>query len=176
MKRAEKETFVSNLSTSVQQAEAFALMSFEKLTVEQMTQFRLSLRKKGVRVKVLKNTLAKRVFSETDYKSLSEHLQGPTLLAYGSEDVVSTAKAIWEWVGKDDLAIKVKAGVALGGVLSNVQMEALSKLPGREELLTSFLFALHDAPKRVLYAAKDMPQKLGYALNALKEKKEKEPA
>ena len=178
MKRSEKEAFVSKFNDNIKDSSAFALMAFEKLSVEAMTEFRLALRKKGVRVQVVKNTLAKRVFGKTDYSSLNEHFQGPTLVAYADKDgdAVETAKAIYEWVGRDGLEISVKGGVALGDVLSESQMSALSKLPGREQMLTGFLFALQDAPRRVLYAAKDMPQKMGYALAALKDKKEKEGA
>ena len=61
MNRAQKETFVSEFQSGIEGAQAFALVSFNKLTVEQMTAFRLSLAKQQVRVKVVKNTLAKRI-------------------------------------------------------------------------------------------------------------------
>lgn len=176
MNRAEKEAFVSDLKEGVDKSQAFALMSFSKLTVEQMTSFRLSLRKKDVRVRVVKNTLARRVFDESEFKGLSEHLQGPTLLAYGSGDPVLAAKAIWEWTSKEGLAIKVKGGAALGQMMSEAQLKALSSLPGKNELYVSFLWALKSAPTKFLYALQDAPKRLGYGLNALKEKKEKESA
>ena len=50
MNRLEKQEFVSELAKGVQESQAIALMSFSKLTVEQMTSFRLSLRKKDVMV------------------------------------------------------------------------------------------------------------------------------
>lgn len=174
MNRTEKEAFVSNLTQGIKDAQTFALMSFNKLTVEQMTEFRLSLRKQNVQVKVIKNTLAKRVFNESPYKEVVSHLTGPTLLAYSDGDPVTTAKAIWEWAGKENFDIKVKTGAALGKVATDVQLKALSKLPGRNELLVSFLWALKSHPTRFLYALQDAPKRLGYALVALKEKKEKE--
>ncbi len=174
MNRTQKAAFVSDLDESIKSAQAFALLSFSKLNVEQMTAFRLSLRKSNVRVKVIKNTLAKRVLDQTDFKEIGAHLEGPTLIAYGPGDPVTTAKAISEWAGKENFDIKIKAGMALGKVVSDVQLKALSKLPGRNELLVSFLWALKSHPTRFLYALKDAPQRMGYALNALREKKEKE--
>ena len=175
MKRAEKETFVSDLTKSVSGAQVLALLSFRKLTVEQMTNFRLSLRKQGgLRVKVVKNTLARRVFETTPYKGLSSHLKGPVLMAYGDGDPVLATKALWEWVGKENFDVQVHGGVALGQMMTKAQLNALSKLPGKNELLVSFLWCLKSSPTGLLNAVQDMPRKLGYALAALKDKKEKE--
>ena len=60
--------------------------------------------------------------------------------------------------------------------MSDLQLKTLSKLPGRNELYVSFLWALKNHPTRFLYAVQDAPKKLGYALQALKDKKEKESA
>ena len=174
MNKAQKEEFVKHLHDGLSQAQAFALLSFSRLTVEQMTSFRLSLKKSNIDVKVVKNTLAKRVLAESQYKAVTEHLKGPTLMVYSAGDPVMTAKAITEWANKENFDIKLKAGAALGKVISTDQMKALSKLPGRNELLVSFLWALKSHPTRFLYALQNTPQKLGYALGALKTKKETE--
>ena len=176
MNRAEKEDFVSNLTQEMSKAQAFALMSFSKLTVEQMTQFRLDLSKKSVSVKVVKNTLAKRVFDTTPYKAVSSQFEGPTIVAYSEKDPVTTAKAIFEWIGKEGFNLKVKSGAALGQVMTHDQLKALSKLPGRNELYVSFLWALKSSPTKFLYALQDAPKRLAFALVALKTKKEKESA
>ena len=174
MNRTQKEAFVANLSQGIEKAQAFALMSFSKLDVEQMTAFRLSLRKRNIYVKVVKNTLAKRVFEKTPYSNVSSLLEGPTLVAYSAGDPVLTAKAVWEWAVKENFNVKVKGGAALGQAMSEAQLKALSKLPGRNELLVSFLWALKSHPTKFLYALQDAPKRLGYALGALKAKKEKE--
>lgn len=141
-----------------------------------MTSFRLELKKKNVNVKVVKNTLAKRVFGATPYKEMNDHLKGPTLLAYSSNDPVITAKAIYEWTKKEGFDLKMKGGAALGQTMSAAQLEALSKLPGKNELFVSFLWALKSSPTKFLYALQDAPKRLGYALAALQQKKEKESA
>jgi large subunit ribosomal protein L10 len=174
LNRTQKEAFVADLEDGVRKAQAFALMSFSQLNVEQMTSFRLSLRKRDIHVKVVKNTLAKRVFDKTPFAGVSAHLQGPTLLAYGPGDPVITAKAIWEWAEKENFNVKIKSGAALGQLMSEAQLKALSKLPGKNELFVGFLWALKSSPTKFLYALQDAPRRLGYALNALKEKKAKE--
>lgn len=174
MNRTEKESFVNNLSEWVKKSRALALVSFSGLDVEKMTSFRLDLKKRDVNVKVLKNTLASRVFKGTEYEGLSQHLQGPTLLAYSSSDPVTAAKAICDWIDKEGYELKIKGGAALGKTVSINQLKALSKLPGRNELFVSFLWGLKSPPTKFLYALSDAPKKLGYALVALRNKKEKE--
>jgi large subunit ribosomal protein L10 len=174
--RAQKEAFVKEFSEEIASASALAVLSFNKLSVEQMTSFRLGLRKQGVRVRVVKNTLARRVLSTTALKDLATDFIGPTLVAYGEGDAVVTAKAICEWLGKENFDVKVKSGSALGQTMTQAQILALSKLPGKKELMTGFLWALNSAPTKFLYALQDAPRRLGYAIGALQAKKEKESA
>ena len=105
MNRTEKQQFVDDLNTGLKNVQAMALLSFNKLSVEQMTSFRLSLAKNSINVKVVKNTLAKRVFNEGAYKELSPHLKGPTLMVYGDQDPVITAKSIIEWASKENFEL-----------------------------------------------------------------------
>ena len=172
MNRTEKQEFVSDFAKGLGGAQAFGLLSFSKISVEQMTSFRLALSKNKVSVKVAKNTLAKRVLADTPFKDLTTQLKGPTLFVYGAQDPVVIAKMIVEWTTKENFDLKLKGGVALGQVMSENQMKALAKLPGRSELLVSFLWALKSHPTRFLNALQDTPRKLGYALGALKTKRE----
>ena len=174
MNRVQKEAFLEGFSKKIASSQAFALFSFSKLNVEKMTAFRLGLRKKNVYVKVIKNTLAKRIFDQSNFKTLGESLTGPTLIAYSDKDPVVTTKAIWEWVEKEGMGLKAKSGMALGRVMTGAELKTLSKLPGRNELLVSFLWGLKSHPTRFLYALQDSPRKLGYAVAALREKKTKE--
>lgn len=174
MDRTQKEAFVNNLKSGVNASQALALINFSGLDVEKMTSFRLSLKKHNVNVKVLKNTLAERAFSGGAFEVLGKNLKGPTLVAYGASDPVMTAKAICEWVGREGYSLSVKSGAALGKIISFDQFKALSKLPGKNELFVSFLRGLKMPPTKFLYALSDASKRLGYALAALRSKKEKD--
>lgn len=172
MNRTEKETFVDQFTKDITAAKAFALMSFSKLTVDQMTSFRLRLSKNNVRVKVLKNTLAKMVLEKTPYRDMIPQLDGPTLIALGTGDPITTTRLVCEWADKLNFNLKIRGGMALDRILSDIELKRLSKLPGRNELLVNFLWAAKSHPTRFLHASCDIPRRLGYALGALKTKKE----
>jgi len=168
---SKKQTFVSELSSKIKDANTFAILSFNKVNVATMTGFRIALKKQGLFVKVAKNTLLKRALDSTPYKELGSTLKGTSLIVYSHGDVVTSAKSIVEWLGKEDFSVDIKAAMAMGQIVDKSKLVALSKLPGRKELLTGFLFALTGVPKKVLFALEDAPRKLCYAIIALKEKK-----
>jgi len=174
LNRSEKATFVENLTSGINNAQALAILSFNKIDVESMTSFRLSLKKRKVNVQVVKNTLAKRAFETTPFKEVAKHFEGPTLVIYSDGDPVVTAKAIAEWADKENFDVKIKGGVALGQAMTAEQLKQLSKLPGRNELYVSFLWALKSSPTKFLYGLQDIPRRLGYALYSFKDKREKE--
>ncbi|MBI4406018.1 MAG: 50S ribosomal protein L10 [Deltaproteobacteria bacterium] len=172
MNRSEKEAFVEELGGGLVSSQAFALLSFSKLSVEDVTAFRLGLGRNNIKVKVVKNTLAKRALEQTPFKELEPQFEGPMMLAYGPGDPVAIAKTLCEWAQKEGFGLKLKGGVAMGQLLSEAQFKALSKLPGRNELLVGFAWALKSQPTKFLYALQEIPKRMAYALVALKAKKE----
>lgn len=97
-------------------------------------QMRLALRKKDIRVQVIKNSLARRVFDELGLGSATRFFEGPTAVAWGGPTIVELAKEMTAWAGKIK-QLKVKGGATAGQPLTSDQVTALSKLPSREELL-----------------------------------------
>lgn len=95
---------------------------------------RLALRQKNIRLQVVKNSLAKRVFTELGLTPVSKYLEGPSAVAWGGPSIVELAKEITAWAGKAN-KLEIKGGTASGQALTPQQVLALSKLPPREELI-----------------------------------------
>ena len=95
---------------------------------------RLALHQKNIRIRVVKNSLAKRVFEDLGLGAAGSYLEGATAVAYGGPTIVELAKEISEWAGKL-VKLEIKGGAAAGQPLSAAQVKALSTLPSREELL-----------------------------------------
>jgi large subunit ribosomal protein L10 len=100
----------------------------------QNNSMRLALRQKDIRIQVVKNSLAKRVFEEVGLASASRFLEGPSAIAWGGPSIVELAKEISQWAAKIG-KLQIRGGVASGKPLSSEQVTALSKLPSRGELL-----------------------------------------
>ena len=97
-------------------------------------QMRLKLREKEIQIRVVTNNLARKVFSESGLDGVGDFFKGPTAVAWGGDSVVELAKEISEWAGKIE-QLQIKGGVSDGEPISAGEVDVLSKLPSREELL-----------------------------------------
>lgn len=147
MNRIEKTQEVEDLKVLFGDAQLTVLTEYIGLNVESMTSLRSSLRKVETGYRVVKNTLARRATVDTDSEALNEHFTGPVGVAFASEDPAAAAKALTEFA-KDHDEFKIRAGVLSGGkVLTLQQIEALAKLPSKDQLRAMLLGALSGVPR-----------------------------
>jgi ribosomal protein L10 len=83
---------------------------------------------------VVQNRICRRALAETGLAPLGQLLHGPSTVVWGGSNIVDLAKAL---TAEDKAVVKmeIRGGVTSGQVLSKEDIEALSKLPSREELL-----------------------------------------
>ncbi len=134
MATAEKEAKVEELKAIMAEAKGFYLADFTGIDVAAVTELRNKLRDADVQYQVIKNRLAIRAAEEVGIAGLDEYFSGPTALAYSKEDPIAPAKILHDFV-VDGGKIQVKTGFMEGEVLAADKVEALAKLPSREELL-----------------------------------------
>jgi len=97
-------------------------------------QIRLALRKKKISMLMVKNTLARRVFSDMGLQ-VDGIWEGPTVLAWGGDGVADLSKAI-EGFMKKNPKMKVKGAIAEGQKLT---FEQALQMPTRAEALGTVL-------------------------------------
>jgi len=167
---------VELLTEKIEQAKGIFLTDFTGLTVEEMTDLRARLRKENIMYRVTKNTLMKRALEKAGHSGkLDSYLEGPTGLAFGFEDPVSPAK-ILKTFAKEKQKLKLKASLIEGQVFGAEETERLAELPSKQELQAQLLAVLNAPATQLVRALTGNMTKLLYALQALKEKKEKEAA
>ena len=132
MEREEKETFVSSLRTALESAEVVIVTSQTGLTVAQTTTLRSQMREAGASFKVAKNTLARLAVKVLDCEVITDHLTGPTAIAY-SADPVAAAKIIAAFAKGND-KMKILGGSFKGKALSAADVQQLASLPSLDEL------------------------------------------
>jgi large subunit ribosomal protein L10 len=94
-------------------------------------QVRLGLRKKGIHLQMVKNSLARRVFTEMGI-AIDAGWDGSTTVAWGSTSIAALSKEIETLAKKHDKLIKVKTAVADG---QEVGFDLALKMPTREEAI-----------------------------------------
>lgn len=171
MKRAEKEQEVQGLSERFKKAELTILADYCGLTVSQMTNLRRSLREVKAEMKVVKNNLARIAVQDTVLSPLKDYFTGPIAAITSMDDPVAPSKAISKFA-KDFEKLKIKVGFLSGKLLSANDIDALSKLPSREQMLASLLGSMNAPAQSLVGVFAAMPRKLVTVLAAVRDKKQ----
>ena len=96
-------------------------------------ELRQALHAEGVRITVIRNTLARTAFADTPLESFSPALDGPSALCYGGESVVDVARMLIDWAKKID-SLEVRAAVLDGEFFDGAAgVKHLSTFPTKEE-------------------------------------------
>jgi large subunit ribosomal protein L10 len=133
---------------------------------------RLDLRKKGIRLQMVKNSLARRVFGDLGLK-INTGWEGSTTVAWGSSSIAKLSQEMDTLIKKHTKFMKAKIAVADG---EEVAFDVATKLPTREEAIGELL-GLMMAPHASLMGALQGPGgQIAGQLLAIEEKKKDEAA
>jgi large subunit ribosomal protein L10 len=170
VKREDKARVIEELTEKLR-GSSVVLVDFKGINVAQSTQLRARSREAGVDFVVAKNTLAQRAANKAGLEGLEKFLVGPTALAFSDDPVVS-AKLMAEFADEVE-AFELKGGLLDGGrVMGSDDVVALSKLPGRKQLLAQLLGAIQ-APLAGLVTVLNAPlRNLAVVLNQVAEQKQ----
>jgi large subunit ribosomal protein L10 len=134
MSKYVKELMMDQLRSDLDSGRSVLILDLKGLDAVAEYQFRRDMRKKSIRVRALKNTLARRVFSEMGMDGLSRYLEGPSVLVWGGDGVAELAKEVSAQV-KTLKKPEIKGGAVDGVVIGPGQVDEITKLPSREALI-----------------------------------------
>lgn len=136
-----KQPIVEEIKSYAADAKAAVLVDYRGLTVEQDTKLRRQLREAGVVYKVYKNTMMTRAFEGTDFDQLDKDLEGPTAVAFSSEDETAPARILYEF-SKEAEQLQFKSAVVSGTYYDEDGIKMLAKIPSRDTLISKLLGSL----------------------------------
>lgn len=135
MDRAQKEKVVEELDQIFESSGVVVVAHYAGLTVAEMQDLRARMRAAGGSVRVAKNKLAKIALEGKPNASLADLLTGMTVLSY-SEDPVAAAKVAQDFA-KDNKKFEILGGAMGENALDAAGVEAVSKMPSRDELIAT---------------------------------------
>lgn len=162
---------LAEITKNLNDSKAVIITEYAGLTVAEQTLLRAEASKTGGAFLVTKNNLVRLALEEKSKdlaKGLDTFLNGPTAV-YFSQDAVSAAKVVTKFA-EDHEKLKIKTGLMDDKIITITEINTLSKLPSREQLLSSLLAQLQ-APAQALVRQLSAPiQNFVYGLEALKAK------
>lgn len=170
MNRSEKATIIEAIKAKADKASIAVVTDFKGMPVEEMTRLRVKLRENNADLCVVKNTLAQLALTDGPHDVIKDKFKDNCAIALGGEDPVAVAKVLSEFL-KTSKTLQIRHGSLEGKFLSQAQLEALSKLPGKQELLAQVLGTMNAVPTNFVSLFANMLRGLLYALKAIEEKK-----
>ena len=143
MDRARKAQVVSELKDVFQQSGIIVAARYAGITVAEMSDLRNKMRENSANVRVAKNRLARIAIEKSRTEGMKHSLVDQIVLMY-SEDPVTAAKISVEFA-KTNGNLKIVGGAMGEKILDSDGVTEVSKLPSREEVLSS-ISALLVAP------------------------------
>ena len=166
-----KKEVVKELNNQANLSIAGAIAEYNGLNVQDMTLLRTKARESGIYLKVVKNSLSKRAFADTNFECLIDNLNGPLIIALSKEDLASPARLFKDF-GKDYEQLKT-VGLSINGeAYPASDLESIAKLPTKDEAY-SMLMGLMKAPiEKTVRLLNELPTKFVRLSNAMKDRQE----
>jgi large subunit ribosomal protein L10 len=159
---------VKILQDKFAKAQSAVVVEYQGTTVNDQVELRSALLKAGGEMFVTKNTL---IDLAAGKGKLTDSLTGMNAVVFSFEDPVAALKALFKFHA-DTEKLVIKQGIMEENVLSIKEVEALSKLPGKQELLTTLVVRLKGPSQGLVNVLKAGSRDLVYALRALQKQME----
>ena len=168
---AAKKAMVEEVSAVASKAISAVVADYRGLTVNQMTQLRAQARKSGVYLKVVRNTLTRRAFLDTEFACLSDKLVGPLFVALSLQAPSDAARLLKEFV-KTFEKLEIKA-LAVGGKLyTSDQLDVIASLPTKDEALAKLMYVMRAPVEKFVRTLAQPQAKLVRTIAAIRDTKQ----
>jgi large subunit ribosomal protein L10 len=173
LNRTQKEDSVKELNEKLATSRMALRTEYRGVTVEDITRLRKELRAEKSSYRVVKNKLFKIAAKGTPGEQLADSLVGPTGVVFlpMDGDPAAVAKVLKKFQ-EDVEAFEVGEGFLGEKQMSASDVEALSKLPSREELLSQLVRQMMAPIQNFHGVLSALPRNLVFVLDAIKRQKE----
>lgn len=147
-----KKQAVAELAEKIKKAQSIVLVDYKGISVSDETSLRKTIREAGAEYLVAKNRLFKLALKEAGVEdSFDDILKGTTSFAFGYDDAVAPAKAVFDFGKTKKEFFNIKAGVLEGKRVEAGEVEALATLPSRDQLLSMVLNGMLGPIRKLAY-------------------------
>ena len=162
--RIEKIAILDEVVARIKDSDYCFILNYGGASVAKMAALRASLRKLDSRLLVVKNTYLAKVAKEKGWSDdVNAMLSGPTAVVTGKGEPTAVAKAVMEFVNDKELAGKasVKGADYDNKIVDAAMVEALSKVPGKDQLRATLLMLLKEPATRIARVLSEKAKKEG---------------
>ena len=158
---SQKKAYVDELAGKLKNSVAGVVVDYKGISVADDTKLRRELREAGVEYTVVKNTMLRLALADLGYTEMEKVLEGSTAIAISKEDPIAAAKILGKYAEDSKGKFSIKAGYMDGKEMDVAAVQELSKLPGKQELLSMLCSALQGNIRGLAVALNAIAEKNG---------------
>lgn len=148
---------------------SFIFNDYSGLNVEKITKLRNELKKISSKFIVVKNNFICKILKDKKFPDMENNLTGPTAIAFINNNVSEVLKVLYDFAKKSTL--KVKGGWTEDRIFNEKELNDLSKLPGKNQLIAMFMATLNAPLQNFVYACNDVIGRFVRVLRAVEDSK-----
>ncbi|MBI1337241.1 MAG: 50S ribosomal protein L10 [Phycisphaera sp.] len=172
MSKPVKNLIETQYKTIFADLDGAVLIDIRGITSNDTNALRATLAQRGIRITVVKNSLAKRATTGTSLEKIGDLLEGASAVVYGGDSVVNVARELIEQA-KTLPNLTFKGALMEGTLFKAEEIEALSKYPTREEAQAQALQLILSPGKNLVASILGPGKKIASLVKAIEEKLEK---
>ncbi|HYJ13449.1 MAG TPA: 50S ribosomal protein L10 [Thermomicrobiales bacterium] len=165
MPTAVKAAQIDELVDRLGRSQLTIIADYRGLSVDALQGFRARLKPLDAEFRVAKNTLTRIAAERVGIEGLEPELEGPTAILFAYGDIVAPAKVISDFA-RTSRILQVRAGVLNNQIVTPADVEAISSLPPREELLGKLVGLLASPMTRTVGVLSGPARSVVYLANA----------
>lgn len=167
----DKKAIVADVNETAASALSLVVADARGVDVSAMTVLRKQARDNRIVLRVVKNTLARRAFQDTDFACLDEVLVGPSIFGFSMEDPGAAARLFKDFAKEND-KFEVKALSVGGQLLDKSQIDVLATLPTRDQALSMLANVMLAPVTKLTRTLNDIPSQIVRVTDQVKQQKE----
>lgn len=167
----QKKAVVTEVAAVAQGAHSVVAAEYRGLSVGKMMELRVQARNAGVYLRVVRNTLARRAFENTDFDCMRDGLTGPLVLAFSEEEPGAAARVMGSFAKSNEM-LKIRL-VAFGGkLLDPAELSKLASLPTRDEAISQLMAVMKAPITKLARTLREPHAKLACTVAAIRDQKQ----
>ncbi|MEC9373391.1 MAG: 50S ribosomal protein L10 [Planctomycetota bacterium] len=173
MSKNVKELMMRDYSDWLEGQTDALVISIRGIEANDNNRLRQELMEKDIRIRVVRNNLARKAFSDSPLANLAPVLKGPTALAFGGETVVDVARELVKWA-RDIEKLELKGAILDGELFEGpAGVERLSKLPTRDEAIAQVVTLVLSPARKLVGQVKGPGGRIAGIVKTVQDKLEK---
>jgi large subunit ribosomal protein L10 len=152
--RQDKQLLLDEIKGNIEGTDSFVVMRYNSLNANKACQFRKEVNKMGGNVGIMRKRVLVKAAEAAGISLNVEDLPGHVGLVYATQEPLELTKMVIQFGEDNDKAIEVIGGRIDGQLYNAADVNALSKLPGKDEMRAQLL-SVFEAPMAQTLAVMD---------------------